>query len=176
MPALGLSAGRCCRGTGVLSCPNTCTRPARALHGPFSIRHPLTPCQTVLVVLRHAHPSTYAKWSQRRSLSLSLSVQLTVVSVACPATCCPHAATCRVALVLERTNSVELRPSLQEVYEATRKVCEDLMAVVGDLPRLVRQGTARQLRELEVSGWGCCSTGLLDCYTCSMISNCVCCR
>jgi hypothetical protein len=52
--------------------------------------------------------------------------------------------------VLERSSGVELQPSLQAMYEATRKVCEDLMAVTEDLPRLALQATPRQLRELEV--------------------------
>lgn len=52
--------------------------------------------------------------------------------------------------MLERNNCVELRPTLQELYGATRQVCEDLMALMEDLPRLALQGTPRQLKELEV--------------------------
>jgi hypothetical protein len=57
---------------------------------------------------------------------------------------------CRVALVLERNNAVELKPSMEEMFDAVRKVCEDVMAITESLPRLAMLGTARQLRELEV--------------------------
>jgi hypothetical protein len=63
-----------------------------------------------------------------------------------------HALPCRrVSLVLERNNAVELRPSMENMFEAVRKVCEDVMAITENLPRLVLLGTARQLKELEVS-------------------------
>lgn len=53
-------------------------------------------------------------------------------------------------MVLERNNAMELKPSLQVVFEAVRKVCEDVMAVMEDLHRLALRGTPRQLKELEV--------------------------
>jgi hypothetical protein len=59
---------------------------------------------------------------------------------------------CRVALVLERNNAVELKPSIEEIFDAVRKVCEDVMAITESLPRLAMLGTVRQLRELEVGG------------------------
>jgi hypothetical protein len=65
----------------------------------------------------------------------------------------------RVSLVLERNNAVELKPSMENIFEAVRKVCEDVMAITENLPRLVLLGTARQLKELEVSTKGvanCC--------------------
>jgi hypothetical protein len=55
-----------------------------------------------------------------------------------------------VALVLERNNAVELKPSMEDLFEGVRKVCEDVMAITEDLPRLAMLGTARQLKELEV--------------------------
>lgn len=59
---------------------------------------------------------------------------------------------CRVALVLERNNAVELKPSMEDMFDAVRKVCEDVMAITESLPRLSLLGTARQLKELEVCG------------------------
>lgn len=75
------------------------------------------------------------------------------------AQCC-----CRVALVLERNNAVELKPSMEDLFEAVRKVCEDVMAITEDLPRLAMLGTARQLKELEVmlSGAAAASSVLLE--------------
>lgn len=46
---------------------------------------------------------------------------------------------------------MELRPSLQELFETVRQVCENVMAIAEGLPRLALLGTSRQLRELEVS-------------------------
>jgi hypothetical protein len=69
-----------------------------------------------------------------------------------------------VALVLERNNAVELKPSMEDLFEAVRKVCEDVMAITEDLPRLAMLGTARQLKELEVilSGAAAASSVLLE--------------
>jgi hypothetical protein len=61
----------------------------------------------------------------------------------------------RVALVLERSNAVELKPSMEDMFDAVRKVCEDIIAITENLPRLALPGTARQLKELEVGGPGC---------------------
>lgn len=58
--------------------------------------------------------------------------------------------------MLERNNAVELKPSMEDLFEAVRKVCEDVMAITEDLPRLALLGTARQLKELEV---GCAPHG-----------------
>lgn len=52
--------------------------------------------------------------------------------------------------MLERNNAVELKPSMEEMFDAVRKVCEEVMAIMESLPRLAMLGTARQLRELEV--------------------------
>jgi succinyl-CoA synthetase alpha subunit len=69
-----------------------------------------------------------------------------------------------VALVLERNNAVELKPSMEDLFEAVRKVCEDVMAITENLPRLAMLGTARQLKELEVilSGAAAASSVLLE--------------
>lgn len=58
--------------------------------------------------------------------------------------------------MLERNNCVELKPSLEELFDTVRKVCEDVMAVMENLPRLALLGTARQLKELEVCATSCC--------------------
>lgn len=64
--------------------------------------------------------------------------------------CCKLLAAFRVALVLERNNAVELKPSMEDMLDAVRKVCEDIIAITENLPRLALPGTARQLKELEV--------------------------
>lgn len=70
----------------------------------------------------------------------------------CVHACCKLLAAFRVALVLERNNAVELKPSMEDMFDAVRKVCEDIIAITDNLPRLALPGTARQLKELEV-GW-----------------------
>lgn len=54
-------------------------------------------------------------------------------------------------MVLERNQHVELRPTIQQLFDMTQKVSRDLITVVQMVPRLALQATARQLRELEVS-------------------------
>jgi dynein heavy chain len=54
-------------------------------------------------------------------------------------------------MMLERTNHVELRPTIQQLFDMTQKVARDLITVVQMVPRLALQATPRQLKELEVS-------------------------
>lgn len=58
--------------------------------------------------------------------------------------------------MLERNSAVELKPSMEDLFDAVRKVCEDVMAITVGLPRLAMLGTARQLKELEVGLMKCC--------------------
>lgn len=57
----------------------------------------------------------------------------------------------RVTMMLERNNHVELRPTIQQLFDMTQKVARDLITVVQMVPRLALQATPRQLKELEVS-------------------------
>jgi dynein heavy chain len=54
-------------------------------------------------------------------------------------------------MMLERNNHVELRPTIQQLFDMTQKVARDLITVVQMVPRLALQATPRQLKELEVS-------------------------
>jgi dynein heavy chain len=56
--------------------------------------------------------------------------------------------------MLERNNHVELRPTIQQLFDMTQKVARDLITVVQMVPRLALQATPRQLKELEVSSRG----------------------
>lgn len=67
---------------------------------------------------------------------------------------CISSKTCRVSMVLERNQHVELRPTIQQLFDMTQKVARDLVTVVKTVPRLGLLATARQLKELEVGlGW-----------------------
>lgn len=55
-------------------------------------------------------------------------------------------------MVLERNQHVELRPTIQQLFDMTQKVSRDLIMVVQMVPRLALQATSRQLKELEVGG------------------------
>jgi dynein heavy chain len=57
----------------------------------------------------------------------------------------------RVTMVLERSQHVELRPTIQQLFDMTQKVSRALITVVQMVPRLALQVTPRQLKELEVS-------------------------
>lgn len=59
-------------------------------------------------------------------------------------------------MMLERNNHVELRPTIQQLFDMTQKVARDLITVVQMVPRLALQATPRQLKDLEVSQ-SCCS-------------------
>lgn len=52
--------------------------------------------------------------------------------------------------MLERNQHVELRPTIQALFDTTQKVCRDLITVVQHVPRLAAQAMPRQLKELEV--------------------------
>jgi hypothetical protein len=54
-------------------------------------------------------------------------------------------------MMLERNNHVELRPTIQQLFDMTQKVARDLITVVQMVPRLALQATPRQLKDLEVS-------------------------
>ena len=54
-------------------------------------------------------------------------------------------------MVLERNQRVELRPTIQQLFDMIQKVSRDLITVIQMVPRLALQLTARQRRELEVS-------------------------
>lgn len=54
-------------------------------------------------------------------------------------------------MVLEHNQHVELRPTIQQLFDMTQKVSRDLITVVQMVPRLALQATPRQLKELEVS-------------------------
>eukprot|EP00879_Flechtneria_rotunda_P019356 GHRR01020328.1.p1 GENE.GHRR01020328.1~~GHRR01020328.1.p1 ORF type:complete len:1679 (+),score=578.13 GHRR01020328.1:143-5179(+) len=58
----------------------------------------------------------------------------------------------RVTLILERNQHVELRPTIQQLFDMTQKVCRDLVTVVQVVARLAQQATPRQLKELEDRG------------------------
>ncbi len=58
----------------------------------------------------------------------------------------PH----RVALALERSQRVELRPSLQTLVETVDQVARGVITVTHVVPRIALLGTARQLREAQV--------------------------
>jgi dynein heavy chain len=53
-------------------------------------------------------------------------------------------------MVLERNQRVELRPTIQQLFDMIQKVSRDLITVIQMVPRLALQLTARQRRELEV--------------------------
>lgn len=57
----------------------------------------------------------------------------------------------RVTMVLERNQHVELRPTIQQLFDMTQKVSRDLITVVQMVPRLALQATPRQIKELTVS-------------------------
>ncbi|WIA33430.1 hypothetical protein OEZ86_006562 [Tetradesmus obliquus] len=58
----------------------------------------------------------------------------------------------KVTMMLERNNHVELRPTIQQLFDMTQKVARDLITVVQMVPRLALQATPRQLKELEERG------------------------
>ncbi len=56
----------------------------------------------------------------------------------------------RVTMVLEKSNRVELRPTIQHLFDMVHKVSRDLITVIQNVPRLALQLTERQKKELEV--------------------------
>ena len=67
-------------------------------------------------------------------------------------------------MVLERNQHVELRPTIQQLFDMTQKVARDLITVVQTVPRLGLLATARQLKELEVGVQ--CAWQLGSCTVC----------
>lgn len=56
----------------------------------------------------------------------------------------------RVTAVLERNNRVELRPTIQMLFDMIHKVSRELITVVQCVPRVALQLTERQKREIQV--------------------------
>jgi dynein heavy chain len=54
-------------------------------------------------------------------------------------------------MVLERNQRVELRPTIQQLFDMIQKVSRDLITVIQMVPRLSLLCTARQRQELQVS-------------------------
>lgn len=61
----------------------------------------------------------------------------------------------RVTAVLEKNNRVELRPTIQMLFDMIHKVSRELITVVQCVPRVALQLTERQKYEIQVRqrGW-----------------------
>jgi dynein heavy chain, axonemal len=56
-----------------------------------------------------------------------------------------------VTMVLERSNRVELQPTIQTLFDMIHKVSRDLITVIQCMPRVALQLTDKQRKDLEVS-------------------------
>lgn len=58
-------------------------------------------------------------------------------------------------MALERTNKVELRPTIQALFDMIRDVSKNLILVVQSVPRIALQITDKQRKDMEVGaeGW-----------------------
>lgn len=131
----------------------------RMMHAHLFVQHAYVAHMTLLTFLLTCGVTDCPGASYLTGIIMYMADVLHTYKSNASAQCC-----CRVALVLERNNAVELKPSMEDLFEAVRKVCEDVMAITEDLPRLAMLGTARQLKELEVilSGPAAASSVLLE--------------
>lgn len=58
---------------------------------------------------------------------------------------------------LERTNKVELRPTIQALFDMILDVSKNLILVVQSVPRLALQITDKQRKDMEVRMQSCTS-------------------
>lgn len=59
-----------------------------------------------------------------------------------------------VTMVLERTNRVELRPTIQALFDTINSVARNLILVLQSVPRVALQLTDKQRRDMEVGRRG----------------------